>query len=389
MAVVKKYVKPQNLHSGTGASSMERWENCPGSVRLVKQMPEVESIYANEGTKAHELAEYRLKNARWPQNHQIEYPQEMIDAVEVYVNYVEAKSKILSRNSESKRMLEYKFHVPSMHEGFRGTADCAIYDGDTKHLEIVDYKHGAGVEVSPEKNTQLMYYAIGTMLSLRKKVDLITMTIVQPRFSGGEPIKSWEIEYDDLLEFGVRIIDAIKKTEEENPELKTGDHCRWCNAKPICPKLREEAEIAVKEEFAVSALANLDQDSIGMLLSKLDVVEEWVKGVREFGYQQAKLGNMPTGFKLVPKRAVRKWANPVEAIKKFESVFSSHVIRDLMTDPELKTPAQVEKVLGKEHKELMDSLIVAISSGDTLVPDSDKRRSIDKKQIVNQMFGDN
>lgn len=49
-------------------------------------------------------------------------------------------------------------------EGF-GTADCIlIADGV---LNIVDYKHGKGVEVSAEGNTQLSLYSLGALEILR------------------------------------------------------------------------------------------------------------------------------------------------------------------------------------------------------------------------------
>lgn len=46
-----------------------------------------------------------------------------------------------------------------------------------------------------------------------------------------------------------------------------------------------------------------------------------------------------------------------------------------MTEPELKSPAQVEKLLPKEHKKILESLTVSVSSGLTLVPVSDKRQA--------------
>ena len=386
MAALKK---PLSAHSDTSASSMDRWgpDGCPGSVKLCKTMPNQTSAYAEEGTRAHALAEQRLKLGQWPKNLP-DYPQEMVDAVSVYVDYIDKKMKKLSGHPKSRRLLEHKFHVPKLHEGFRGTSDALIYDGELEHLDVIDYKHGAGVPVSPEENLQLMYYGIGAMMTLGSPVKSVTLTIIQPRYSTEEAIKSWDIDPETLREFSVVVLDAIKATEDPKAPLVTGDHCRWCSAKPICPTLRKEAEIAMKEEFALAALPKLDQDTLGELLSKLETVEDWAKGVREFAYQQAKLGQAPTGYKLVPKIARRQWVDPIMAAKKFETAINSSIVRDLMTDPELKSPAQVEKILGKSQKELIDSLTVSISSGDTLVPETDKRQAVDKKQLARQMFGD-
>ena len=49
-------------HARLGASSSKRWMTCPGSVVLEEQMDEETSAYAEEGTKAHALAEAKLRH---------------------------------------------------------------------------------------------------------------------------------------------------------------------------------------------------------------------------------------------------------------------------------------------------------------------------------------
>jgi hypothetical protein len=52
-------------HSKFAASSAKRWLNCPGSVRLSeKAPPQFESIYAKEGTDAHECLEFLVRRYR-------------------------------------------------------------------------------------------------------------------------------------------------------------------------------------------------------------------------------------------------------------------------------------------------------------------------------------
>ena len=55
-------------HSKIGASSMYRWSKCPGSVRLCEGIKSVSSVYADEGTRAHELAASLLgaQSGHWP-----------------------------------------------------------------------------------------------------------------------------------------------------------------------------------------------------------------------------------------------------------------------------------------------------------------------------------
>ena len=50
-------------HAVLSASSSERWLNCPPSARLCEAYEDKGSDYAAEGTDAHTLCEYRLKQA--------------------------------------------------------------------------------------------------------------------------------------------------------------------------------------------------------------------------------------------------------------------------------------------------------------------------------------
>ena len=47
-------------HARLSASGAHRWYHCPGSVTLEESFPDRGSIYAEEGTLAHDLAEIVL-----------------------------------------------------------------------------------------------------------------------------------------------------------------------------------------------------------------------------------------------------------------------------------------------------------------------------------------
>ena len=50
-------------HALLSASSSHRWINCPPSARLCESYEDKSSDYAAEGTDAHSLCEYKLKQA--------------------------------------------------------------------------------------------------------------------------------------------------------------------------------------------------------------------------------------------------------------------------------------------------------------------------------------
>lgn len=171
-----------SAHSRIGASSMSRWSKCPASVRLSKDMPNTSSAYAEEGTRAHELAEYVLTNKRWPINVESD---EMLDAVQVYVDFIDTgicysnKDGFQSRPTWMK--VEEKFHLKELHPDLFGTSDCTLYFEEEKLLMVIDYKHGQGLAVEAENNPQLMYYALGALMKTKAACSHVEMVIVQPR----------------------------------------------------------------------------------------------------------------------------------------------------------------------------------------------------------------
>ena len=54
---------PAKGHALLSASSSERWLRCPPSARLCESYDDKGSNYAAEGTDAHELCEYKLRQA--------------------------------------------------------------------------------------------------------------------------------------------------------------------------------------------------------------------------------------------------------------------------------------------------------------------------------------
>ena len=49
-------------HARLSASAAERWMHCPGSITLTErlQLPNTGSVYADEGTMAHSVAEWKV-----------------------------------------------------------------------------------------------------------------------------------------------------------------------------------------------------------------------------------------------------------------------------------------------------------------------------------------
>lgn len=363
---MKKNTTPMPAHSKIGASSMYRWAACPGSVRMSENIPPTTTSYAAEGTKAHDLAEKMLRGQEINLN---DYPADMREAVMHYTNYVGKISAEAGRDGQA--FIEHRFELNDLHEGLFGTSDFSLYDRKTKILEVVDYKHGAGLPVEVTDNKQLKYYGLGALLTLDVPCKEIKLTVVQPRCPHPDGlIRSWTISAYALQEFAAELVEAAKRTEEPDAPLKSGEHCRFCPAAGVCPQLQSEAQSVAKKVF--NDTVSYDPKELAHVLSHLPRIEAWVKSVREFAYNEALKGNEVPGFKLVEKRATRKWNDPLEA--EYFAATSLNLKEDEIYKPrEIKSVAQLEKFTDKAGKTMLKQFYSSISSGVTLVPDTDKR----------------
>lgn len=357
------------VHSKIGASSMHRWAACPGSVNLCADIPNRSSSYAEEGTEAHEWAAKLLKAEALS----VDIPDpEMAEHVVSYVDYV---FDLAHRRPGCKLLVEHGFDLSELHEGMYGTADAVIYDAFSKTLHVIDLKYGAGISVEVEENEQLMYYGVGALLSLNLPCDKVVLHIVQPRCGGN---KVWETSPMRLLDFTSDLIAAAKKTEDPSAPLSPGDHCRFCPAAAICPSIYEKAQALALQEFSnVEVLppeGSNDFERLGNVLQWLPVLEGWIKGVRDFAYSEAERGRHIPGWKLVAKRASRKWTDEVKIGQFLESEFPM-TLKDFY-ERSLKSPAQIEQVLHKKQHDKLVPFISSVSSGNKLVPKSDAGEEI-------------
>jgi hypothetical protein len=356
------------LHSKLGASSMHRWAPCPGSVRLSEGLDSKSSDYAKEGTLAHDASAALIEGK--PTS---EITEEMREAISPYVDYV-----LGLKSTADVVFIEHRFVLDSVHPGLFGTADAVTYHEMEKLLRVVDLKFGAGIPVEVfedgKPNLQLAYYGLGALLSTGFKVSEVELVIVQPRCPHPDgPIRKHRLSAIELLDFAADLVEAAKRTEDPNAALVPGDHCRFCPAAAICPELHKKSVALAQQEFTPAF--TYDPEKLAKTLDMLPVMEAWIKNVREFAYREAEHGRTPPGWKLVEKRATRKWTNEDEVgstLQKYD-----RELWEESFETKLKSPAAIEKIMGKkEFEHVLGHTILKESSGHTLAPESDKRPAI-------------
>lgn len=361
---------PPKGHAILSASSSERWLHCPPSARLCEAYEDKGSNYAAEGTDAHALCEFRLKQALGiPAGNPIEnlswYNEEMEECAAGYAAYVvELLEAAKQTCADPVVMIEQRVDFSRwVKEGF-GTADCIlIADGV---LNIVDYKHGKGVEVSAVANPQMQLYALGALeiFDCIYDIDTVRMTIFQPRKSN---ISVDQMDKSGLYEWAdTELTRKAQLAYEGQGDFSCGEWCRFCKAKAECRE-RAEANLALaRYEFQAPALLN--DEEIADILGKVDALTAWASDVKEYALQQAVSGKEWAGWKLVEGRSNRKYTSEAVVAAAVESAGFDPYERKVLG------VTAMQKMLGKTRfEELLAPYIEKPQGKPTLVPESDKR----------------
>lgn len=368
-------------HSPIGASSYKRWKNCPGSVNLAKRFKSWSSVFAEEGTEAHDLA-YRILIARrkkMPTPDLIGYDDDMLEHVLFYVDHM-----LSMKRKGAIQLYEHKFHLKAIHPLCFGTADGVTYYPDKKLLVISDFKYGAGRFVDANKNDQLLYYATGAVLSLGFPAETIRIEIIQPRLTYAESIRPWECTRADIDAFAKQLRIDAKATEDPNAPLCAGEWCVDCTAAPGCPLLRLKAKVLMSY-----ADREVTPEELAADLEWIDTLKAVFQRKHEYAYNMAMRGETIPGWKLVEKRGHRKWkVDPDELAD--DLVLSGFTADQVLTPPVarvLKSPAQIEALpvgkntntafkTKKDLKEFVKQYTVTSSSGFKLAPEHDAGEAV-------------
>lgn len=361
---------PPSEHAVLSASSANRWLHCPPSVRLSEGYMDKASVFAMEGTSAHELCEYKLRNALGmeaenPTENLDFYNTEMEECAEGYATYIlELVEKAKETCSDPVVMVEQRVDFSRyVLEGF-GTADCIIIADET--LNIVDYKYGKGVEVSAENNPQMKLYALGALELFDCLYDIskVQMTIFQPRLSN---VSVFVMDKADLLNWANdELTTKAELAFEGKGELCCGEWCKFCKAKSNC---KERARVNMKMaqyEFRKSSL--LTDEEVVDILSKVDELTAWASDVKNFALEQAVRGKQWPGWKVVEGRSNRKYTD--------ESAVAQ-VVKNAGYNPydeKIMGITNMTKMLGKEKfNELLGDFVERPQGKPTLVPEDDNR----------------
>ena len=403
-------------HAILSASASGRWLNCTAAPRYEEQFPDSTSAYAANGSIVHEICELKAlkkfttsvkpstyktqlnklkkKEKDFVESHNKQNPDRKLTidgdhCSDSYVDYLTETA--MGYNSTPLVNVEVKVdfseYVPN---GF-GTCDCVMIGGDT--LNIIDYKHGVGVTVHADGNSQMRLYALGALKKYESfyggMIKQVRMSVFQPRaMNEADRITTETLALEDLMAWGESIRPIAQKAFAGFGEFVPGEHCRFCRGKAQC-RARANANTAL-EDFkdlmlptsenlmlidnagvGISDAAILTHAEIGGLLVRGQSLVQWYKDLEEFALAALLRGEDIAGWKVVAGRSNRTFSDVDAAIA---AVIASGYDEALVYERKPKTLTQLETLMGKQpFEDTIGRFIYKPPGKPTLAPLSDKR----------------
>ena len=346
-----------------GGSTAKRVINCPGSVALCNAAPEKpSSSYAEEGTLLHNTIAEWLADGKKPIANDI-LTQDLID--EKYTVALELLNEV-----DPEFGMDYAVEVEVGFGDFIPDVfgSCDLLGRLDNRAIVLDWKFGNGVIVEALENEQLMFYAAAAMRTEKaqwafKDVQEVELIIIQPPM-----IKRWVTTVERIKAFEQQMLSAVNAAAKINAPLREGSHCKWCAAKPTCPLMTGAVDRALKVKIDA-----IDAPTINAYLENAEILEEWIKDLRALAFTMLESGCDLPSYKLVAKRATRKWSDEVEAKK---ALLATGLTESDVMEASFISPAQAEKKLKKLKQPLPEGSTVSISSGSTMAHVDDPRPAV-------------
>ncbi|MBQ2329114.1 MAG: DUF2800 domain-containing protein [Oscillospiraceae bacterium] len=391
---------PQN-HALLAPSASSRWLRCPASVIWTSRAPRGESsAFAQEGTWAHALAERYLRaGIDGTPDDEVRFTDEEVTAIVAagldpddfrgpvmeYVNYV--------RSIPGMLLVEQELDLEPItgEKGAKGTSDAVVID-EAGEIHICDLKYGRGEQVEADHNTQLAIYAGAAIaaFSFMADIKIVNLHIVQPRLSHTvvwtAPLDVFEPFLEDIRKGAAKALRLFETVGDGTP-AECNYHpgpvaCRWCCFRGQCGALAGYALTSAGLELPDSIKPKIDGEALADLLSRVDLIQSWLKDLGATAHDALLAGEKIPGYKLVEGRAgPRKWSDESKAekmLKGWKVPAEARYVKSLISPTAAEKLVKMKTLTDEQWGEL-NALISREPGKLTVVPESDKRPAVTGK----------
>jgi hypothetical protein len=370
-------------HRKFGGSTAARTLACPGWPQQSEGVPREAggpSPYAQEGSALHDIMEalvlyegddhkaYAFKAVGTYMHDTLITEDHIVERIlPAWEAYVELCHKYDLEDVEPEVECSYADDVG-------GYADLMAVSGDGRTVVVMDWKFGMGNQVFPEDLAQGLFYAVtgrksSSVTEFFNDNQRVVLAVIQPNDRDLDTLRTWETDTARLDDFEDELNNALTLARKKDAPLKSGDHCKWCPAAPMCPQKTGLARMAM-------LMQPDDLETLGQSMTMVQELKDWIKQVEAATYDQLTMGAPVKGWKLVAKHGRKKWNNPERAMKSLARKLGGTAN---ITNSTLKSPAQIIK-LAKARGECIDyhikTFVEVSSSGNTLAPEDDKRPAV-------------
>ena len=360
-----------DAHAKFAPSSMYLTVACPGWHSQGPGLPETETEESREGDAGHWVAlfartvnveeAYALVGA--PAPNMVEIDEDMVDGSRLWVEALEGYPA----------RLEERLQIKSLHAtDCWGTPDGRQWNPDTKTHRSADYKYGHGF-VDEFENWQNLSYTVGSLDQVYPtwRTDAAVtaeMTIVQPRYYRGNPIRTWTIQTAGLLHYEARMQAAIREAEGPNPRVISGPHCKHCPKRVNCGTYHK-AVMGIVDYVGVPDTAVRTPDEVGRelklvqtMIKRLEARETGLVAVAE---SMIKAGTRVPNFKMEAAPGRLTWS---EGVLETVEMMANLAGKTIYNKPKPVTPTQAaERKLIDRH--VRDLYATRPNGAMKLVPD--------------------
>ena len=376
-----------SVHARLSPSAADAWMVCSGYPNAVEGLPNDSSEFAAEGTAAHGISDmaldlgmdaydfigHRSKIEEWS----FEWTLDDADNLQPGIDEI--------RSFDGQFFGEHKVDLSHwLGDNQFGTLDRGVVGKDL--IVVGDLKWGRGVPVQAVGNRQIRLYALGFWWNVARHVSKATdflFIIDQPRCGSGGG--RWRQSLEQLQAFGEEAMRAAAATAAPDaPRVASEKGCMWC------ARAKALGGCQVHQEFLL--------DLIGMKFEDLDspapppivttpltperrtylidhrsMFENWLESLHVSALDDALAGRPVPGKKAVNgRRPPRKWVDDDKIVPEIEDVLG-----DDAWSMKIKSPAQVEKTLGKqEFADLFGPMVNYGTPKPVLVSEDDDRPAI-------------